>query len=660
MKFDHNSFKKRGNVFGLSLTEVMIAVFLLAIAFGSIAVVFRGAGLESTFTSEHYTAMFLAQKVLEDINAMVRDNPYSFNDLIEKAAGEEESVVNGHSEYFRLLENTQNFGFLHESDDDPIRDGPLFKQLQPFTVQVSCNPQPDPATGQLRKNLIEVVVTVRWKNREGRSREYVSTQLLQGINDEVYLELPNQTLTPGQILLMDRGAIAYLAGILGLATSSATLSDVLAANPGATPDVMLNLGRTAWLSEMAYKVETEAKEAIRLLEEQRDALKDLNTLETQVRFTDLQRSIASRYEHKAVQQIGFLLLARQPIDDFLGAIRASPLSASGTTFIIGQTLYLQYNKKVQETMNQVFMTIRMIPMGLSTAEDIYLKLLNPPYLDLIPRGQEPAFFRKVLDVQKLGILRHKSDADAKKLLPSLNKNLDQLLTRYEGRFPHFLTYLRREKEFASSLDQQFSARLEYRPNPYGMPMWGRSSCRRRPNRSENPTAQGESANRMLADPAAPSGDGSVGFLPGARRGRGKRFESPEVERRPTRHPASRQGLASSPRYRELLPTVIVVWIGKGSAGVKVSSEPDWFQETAPVSGATPTETTRAASVVARFMASVKLMMIGELVATPTMPVVGVMNVTPGRLVSRDRKNEENGWARAVPTCDLAPVLTWTV
>jgi hypothetical protein len=33
------------------------------------------------------------------------------------------------------------------------------------------------------------------------------------------------------------------------------------------------------------------------------------------------------------------------------------------------------------------------------------------------------------------------------------------------------------------------------------------------------------------------------------RGRGKRFESPEVERRPTRHPASRQGLASSPDTR---------------------------------------------------------------------------------------------------------------
>jgi hypothetical protein len=68
------------------------------------------------------------------------------------------------------------------------------------------------------------------------------------------------------------------------------------------------------------------------------------------------------------------------------------------------------------------------------------------------------------------------------------------------------------------LRQQFSARTGWRPNPYGMPMWGRNSCRRRPNRSENPTAQGESANRMLADPTAPSGDGSVGFLPGARRG----------------------------------------------------------------------------------------------------------------------------------------------
>jgi prepilin-type N-terminal cleavage/methylation domain-containing protein len=123
---------------GLTLTEVLIALLLLSIAFTAIITVFRSATLESAFTVEHYTAMFLAQKILEDINARVRHNPHTFTDLIAKGIGTPEPVVEGRSRYFRLLENTNNYGYLSEADDEPIREGPLFEQLKGFPPR--CRP----------------------------------------------------------------------------------------------------------------------------------------------------------------------------------------------------------------------------------------------------------------------------------------------------------------------------------------------------------------------------------------------------------------------------------------------------------------------------------------------------------------------------------------
>ena len=445
---------------GVSLVEVLIALFILTAAFASIVTVWQSAGSETAFTTAHYSAMFVAQKVMEDVNAMVRDNPHAFNDLISAAEGDDASVVNGGSPYFRLLENTKNFGYLHEDDDTCLLAGPLYDQLKDFSVKVSSHNVPDPVSGAALPNLIEISVTVKWKPKNRKAGEYVSTQLIYGINDEMFKVAPNQTLSPGQKAMMDKGAIGYLAGVLGLATGSATLASVNAANPGANENAMMNLGRIAWLSDMGRITEDEFKKKISKLEEERDALKNLQTLENQLAFTDLQRQISSLYEQKAVQQIGYLLLMRQPIDEFMGAIDKNPLAKNKGKVVIGATLYYDCIEKVLRTLDSVFITIRIIPMALSTAEDIYLKLLNPPYLDLIPRGQEAFFFRKVLDIQKLGVLRQKAVADAMPPLRGLQQNFVLLVNRFSGKFPHFVTYLKKEQQFAQSygsLQTQYKA-----------------------------------------------------------------------------------------------------------------------------------------------------------------------------------------------------------
>ena len=61
---------------GMSLLEVLIAVSILVAGVLYMVLAFRGgASKQESFSSEHFTAMFLAQKMLEDINDQVVVNP---------------------------------------------------------------------------------------------------------------------------------------------------------------------------------------------------------------------------------------------------------------------------------------------------------------------------------------------------------------------------------------------------------------------------------------------------------------------------------------------------------------------------------------------------------------------------------------------------------
>lgn len=439
------------NLRGLSLAEIMVALFILISGMTLLMTVFRSASLETAFTSEHYTAMFLAQKVMEDINAMLRHNPYGFSELIAKGEGTPQSVVKGESPYFRLLENTRNYGYLSEIDDDPIKEGALFDQLRKFTVQVSTRFQPDPVTGEMRTNLLQVFVTVRWKTNEGADREYLISQFLFGHAADAFKTLPEQVMTPALQNYLDTNAVIQLALMFGLATESVTFNSILAANPDADPVALKNLGRVSFLSQLGESIENEFKDKISTLEDERDALKDMAELSTKLRFADLQRKIASMYEQKAVRHIGSLLMLKQPMRDLIEALESNPPKEDSIGIFGTLDALKEFIERIHATSGKVFLTIRMIPMSLSCAENIYLTLVNPPYLELIPQRQEPAFFRKVLDIQKIGVLSHDNDTDAFKLLEGLRANISAFRAKYDGKFQHFLKFLDKEAEIAGNL-----------------------------------------------------------------------------------------------------------------------------------------------------------------------------------------------------------------
>ena len=58
---------------GNSLLEVIIALTILMISALGLITVFRSGGTKGlSFSSEHFTAMFLSQKIVEDINFRCR------------------------------------------------------------------------------------------------------------------------------------------------------------------------------------------------------------------------------------------------------------------------------------------------------------------------------------------------------------------------------------------------------------------------------------------------------------------------------------------------------------------------------------------------------------------------------------------------------------
>ncbi len=436
---------------GFSLVEILIGLVLLVLATGTVVVVFQSAGRETAFSSEHYTAMFLAQKVFEDINSMIRDNPHSFTTLVQDAEGREEPVVNGGSKYFRLLGNTRNFGYLSPEDDHPITKGPLFEQLKAFTVQVSSKIEPHPLTGEVLNNCLKVVVSVRWTTKEGAKREYQVSQFVHGESDDVFQQPLDLSLSPSKQGDLDKGAARVLAGLLGI--DPATVESPANINPklpGSSLDAAMNLGRIVWLTRSAKSMDESFQDEMKALENARDEFKKGQSLEERLRFFDIQRKIGQILEQKALRQIGFLLSMKHPIEDLVEALKANPVNhTSGGA--LGIALYPACYPAIDRALTETDIIFKLVPASLGTSEKAVFTLLEPPYLELIPPRQEPSFFRKSIDIQKLGILRQENDPEAQRILDTLNMNIDLFAKKYRGKFPHFEEFLRQEKTINKDL-----------------------------------------------------------------------------------------------------------------------------------------------------------------------------------------------------------------
>ena len=441
----------------MTLVEIMIALGLLAFSYVVLITTFQGAGREMAFSAEHYTAMFLAQKVLEDVNQRLQENPHTFTELVNDATGECVPVVGGASKYFRLLENTVNFSRLLPEEDLPITQGPLFDQLKGFTIQVSTRLDHPLAAG--KRNLIEVEAIIRWKTREGVAREYRLSQLLEGTDDGAFAEPYTPTIAPETQALLDRGALTALVGILApmhpelaaIPADALTISQIMNVCPGASTDAVMDFGRALYLIQDFLSLTQKTNAIIQPLEAERDGLLPTLTKSTKnsidyaacLKYTDLQQRISALYQEKGIGVVQRLLLLT-PILPKLKIVFANPATNLGprlslyTPLAVGQLMMS----------NQA---LDIVQLAFSSAEKCYLSLTQPPILETLPRRQEPVIFRRVLDLQKIATLLLPGDSEAKAYLKGYLQNTGQFRAKYLGANPNFVAFLDRESERGKDL-----------------------------------------------------------------------------------------------------------------------------------------------------------------------------------------------------------------
>ncbi len=159
---------------GFTFVEVMIGLLIFSFIGTSFILVIRGMKKEIQFGGDHFTALLLSQKVMEDLAQEVIINPYGLETLgIDGKTGVPVKIVDGNSPFFTSLFDIKSPWFSIDPQTDGKIDSsisPLYSQTRDFQVAVSSArgaPLTDPSE---KKNLEIGTVEFSWKPSAGHGK----------------------------------------------------------------------------------------------------------------------------------------------------------------------------------------------------------------------------------------------------------------------------------------------------------------------------------------------------------------------------------------------------------------------------------------------------------------------------------------------------------
>jgi len=190
MKIERIGLNRRA----LSLVEVGLASFIMALAIlpmmTGVTQVGRGLGM----TSEYSQALFLSQMVIEDEQARFEVNPLALM-VDESSLGVPvTSVVDGQSPYFQAIEDDEApHGRIQPGRDraiDQTKDQVLYNHLSRFRLGVNVAFTAHKDIPSQPEALAEFVVNTSWIGRDGKSRTFdvpalVSRPVIEGRSAEL-------------------------------------------------------------------------------------------------------------------------------------------------------------------------------------------------------------------------------------------------------------------------------------------------------------------------------------------------------------------------------------------------------------------------------------------------------------------------------------------
>ncbi len=428
-----------------TLLEVVIALGILAAAALPLILTFRQSGTRGEqFSAEHFTAMFVAQKVLEDINTRVQENPFFLDQLIASATGEAKPVVDGQSPYFDLLENTINFSYLTREEDQPIlpEAEAAYRQLKDFRCQVECrlDVPTNPDTGQPHTNLIEVVVNVTWTDHNGNPNSYSLSQYLRGVSRATFTSLDPALLAAPTEETAGFALWAWLAS--DTTPTPPPFDSFLTWNGGGGREVVKAIGDLAYFTLQARRIRAGYDTSLAEARQKRDQFMSSGTLADKQTGALWQERVAQLLEQKASTLFTAAARLRPAVARLQGA--------SFTQAAMGSRLYAA-RQRLKSRCWSASLEVDRLLTTFSDAETEYCALLNAPYQGFFPDRRIPSTIRRTIDLEKIGLIVLDRQGTLGDGLTLLQERLRQYVEAFEGQQPFFVDALRQERQVCQSM-----------------------------------------------------------------------------------------------------------------------------------------------------------------------------------------------------------------
>ncbi len=427
-------------ILGTSLLEVIIATAILLGVGLYVIMLVRGGGMrQESFTAEHFTAMFLAQKVLEDINDQVVVNPHFFNELISQASGDAHSVVNGDSPFFRLLENTSGFGALIPGEDSPItpESGPIYNQLKGFSCRVETSFVLDPDNpGSSYQNLLRVKVTISWKDAGGLEQRYAIEQNVYGQNQDV-MQAPVHFDPVGEDLIVN-ALFKWVDPDSKVADG--TLEEFLLFNEGGNPEIVTCMGTMLAGLLMCDSTVKEFNGAIDRAEGELRGLFQRHARASEI--VTMKEHVAQLKEQRSCTLFGIL----SRIEPAIRQLEAAPIDGVS----LGGKLFSKRKALAGSPLLLLNHSLK-ISLGFASSEAIYQEVLAPPQFGVSPNRQI-LLLQHLTDLKKIGLLLSIDSAlKPEQRLADFRNSIVALRERYLGKQPGFVGFLDAELKLTASL-----------------------------------------------------------------------------------------------------------------------------------------------------------------------------------------------------------------
>ncbi len=428
---------------GFTLVEVLVAITILVCTGLAAILVFRqGGGKTETFSAEHYSAMFLTQKIFEDIGSRLRENPHFFGELKKMTSGDLRTVVKDPDGFFHLLDNTEGFSYLDETQDGPIseqQNGSLFRQLKDFRYSVTATPGVEPKSGTPIPGLLEVKAGIYWKESGGAEKEYHVSHLVQGFDESVFKpssENDSPTLPEEDIVL-------NLWEVSGVTPPADKSFDGFMAQNGGDWEVVFDIGTMIRVWVLCENINEQYNSKILTEAATRDAAKAVGDQKSLAKAAVHQEAIARMFEEKASYQAGIFLLGLPCV--FSLSSQSFDQSTMGSLLTQAVDSFAPYFWK------DAFLPKRIV-YDFEASRALYESLLKPPYKDALSQRKITTIARKVVDLYKMVTLIEAGTPSRGNHLSELQSFLNFLNRQFIGKQPHFVSYLNAEFQVCSSLE----------------------------------------------------------------------------------------------------------------------------------------------------------------------------------------------------------------